>query len=280
MGESVVKLLLFRCVLPYRQIAGKESIMDYQDAKQYYGAYGTEQAYEPLDRYTAKTFGWMFAGLLLTFAIALTGYVTGLVWYVFAIPQMIWILGIAELVVVLYLSTQINKVSVGVARGLFFTYSILNGVVFSAYFLLYALPSLVVVFGATAVFFGIMAAVGYFTRADLSNLRNFLVGGLIFLLLFWVAGIFFNLERFEIAILFSCCLLHMTLRRLSPIIRPIVRIRLWRRRRQFLPLCSCIWILSICLSICCGFLAGESKESWIGYMTDKGDRRFLPHEKG
>ncbi len=200
MGESVVKLLLFRCVLPYRQIAGKESIMDYQDAKQYYGAYGTEQAYEPLDRYTAKTFGWMFAGLLLTFAIALTGYVTGLVWYVFAIPQMIWILGIAELVVVLYLSTQINKVSVGVARGLFFTYALLNGVVFSAYFLLYALPSLVVVFGATAVFFGIMAAVGYFTRADLSNLRNFLVGGLIFLLLFWVAGIFFNLERFEIAI--------------------------------------------------------------------------------
>lgn len=70
--------------------------------------------------------------------------------------------------------------------------------VFSAYFLIYALPSMVFIFGATALFFGIMAVVGYTTRADLSNLRNFLVGGLVFLLVFWVAAMFINLERFEI----------------------------------------------------------------------------------
>lgn len=128
----------------------------------------------------------------------MTAYMTGLVWYVFAIPYAVLVLGIAEVAVVLYMSARINKVSVGTARALFLTYSVLNGVVFSAYFLIYALPSMVFIFGATALFFGIMAAVGYTTRADLSNLRNFLLGGLVFLLVFWVAAMFINLERFEI----------------------------------------------------------------------------------
>lgn len=172
--------------------------MDYQNVNQYYGAYGETREYEPLNRYTAKTFGWMFAGLLVTFLIAMAGYMTGLVWYVFAVPYMVLILGIAEVAVVLYMSARIDKVSVGTARALFLTYSVLNGVVFSAYFLIYAFPSMVFIFGATALFFGIMAVVGYTTRADLSNLRNFLVGGLVFLLVFWVAAMFINLERFEI----------------------------------------------------------------------------------
>lgn len=136
--------------------------------------------------------------MLVTFLVAMTAYMTGLVWYVFAIPYAVLVLGIAEVAVVLYMSARINKVSVGTARALFLTYSVLNGVVFSAYFLIYELPSMVFIFGATALFFGIMAAVGYTTRADLSNLRNFLLGGLVFLLVFWVAAMFINLERFEI----------------------------------------------------------------------------------
>lgn len=172
--------------------------MEYQNLNQSYGAYDAAQEYEPLNRYTAKTFGWMFAGLLVTFLVAMTAYMTGLVWYVFAIPYAVLVLGIAEVAVVLYMSARINKVSVGTARALFLTYSVLNGVVFSAYFLIYELPSMVFIFGATALFFGIMAAVGYTTRADLSNLRNFLIGGLVFLLVFWVAAMFINLERFEI----------------------------------------------------------------------------------
>lgn len=172
--------------------------MDYQDLNQYNEVYRVAEEYEPLSRYTAKTFGWMAMGLLVTFLIAMTGYLSGLVWYVFAVPYAVLVLGIAELVVVIYMSSQINKVSVGTARTLFLTYAVLNGVVFSAYFLIYAFPSLVFVFGATALFFGIMAAIGYTTRADLSNLRNFLFGGLVFLLVFWVAAMFINLERFEI----------------------------------------------------------------------------------
>lgn len=172
--------------------------MDYQNMNQYYGeVYQEAREYEPLEKYTAKTFGWMFLGLMVTFLVAVTGYMTGLVWFVFAIPYMVLILGIAELGVVLFLSARITKVSVGTARTLFLVYSVLNGVVFSAYFLMYDLASLVFIFAATSLFFGIMAAVGYFAKVDLSRLRNFLVGGLVFLLVFWVAAMFINLARFE-----------------------------------------------------------------------------------
>ena len=151
---------------------------------------------ESVGRYTAKTFGWMFAGLMLTFLVAYAGYVTGAVLYVFAVPYLYLMLGIAEILVVIFLSARIQKMSVAAARVLFFTYALLNGIVFSAYFLLYSMTSLILVFGATSLFFGVMALVGYFTNADFSRLRGFLVGGLVFLLVFWILALFINLEQF------------------------------------------------------------------------------------
>lgn len=171
--------------------------MEFQDMNQYYQQAELVEEHEPIGRYTAKTFGWMFLGLLVTFLVAMTGYQTGYVWYVFTIPYAVLILGIVEIGVVIFLSARINKMSVGAARGLFLFYSVLNGIVFSAYFLIYRMPDLVLIFAATALFFGIMALVGYVVQTDLSNLRNFLVGGLIFLLVFWIAASFINLQRFE-----------------------------------------------------------------------------------
>ena len=55
--------------------------------------------------------------------------------------------------------------------------------VFSAYFLIFQLPSLILVFAATALYFGGMAVFGYFTGIDLSRMRTVLFGGLIFLII-------------------------------------------------------------------------------------------------
>lgn len=153
---------------------------------------------EPIGQYTAKTFGWMFLGLLATFIVSVAGYLTGAIVYVFMIPYAIFVLAIAEVAVVMFLSARINKMSVGAARGLFFLYAVLNGVVFSAYFLIYNVLDMVIVFAATSLFFGVMAAIGYVTKADLSKLRNFLIGGLIFLMAFWLFGMFINLAQFEL----------------------------------------------------------------------------------
>ena len=42
------------------------------------GVFSTNARYETLAEYTAKTFGWMFAGLTVTFLAALAGYASGI----------------------------------------------------------------------------------------------------------------------------------------------------------------------------------------------------------
>lgn len=174
--------------------------MEYNVRNQSYETVNASYEVEPIGLYTAKTFGWMFLGLMVTFLVSIMGYATGAILYVFAVPYWVFILGIAEIAVVLFLSARINKMSVGMARGLFLFYAVLNGVVFSAYFVLYQLIDLILIFGATSLFFGTMAVIGYVTKADLSKLRNFLIGGVVFLALFWVVGIFLDLRQFELIV--------------------------------------------------------------------------------
>ena len=65
------------------------------------------------------------------------------------------------------------------------------------YFLIYDLMSLWMVFGITALFFGVMALIGYYGNINFSALRPFMTGGLIFLFVFWLLAMFIDLSAFE-----------------------------------------------------------------------------------
>ncbi len=145
----------------------------------------------PAGRYTAKAFGWMFLGLATTFIVMLATYMTGIFTFLLSVPAMA-VLAILELITVFSLSAKIGKISVGASRLMFFFYAVLNGLAFSTYFLYFEVPALVLAFGVTAAYFGIMAAVGYFTAVDLSRLRPILLGGLVLLILFNLLGMFFG----------------------------------------------------------------------------------------
>lgn len=148
-------------------------------------------AVESVGSYTAKTFLWMFLGLLTTFVVAAVGYGSTLTLYMLAyIPYSHIVLLVAELAVVFILSARIQRLSIPAARALFFLYAVLNGIVFSAYFLIFDVTSMILVFAATAVYFGALAAYGYVTKTDLTRLRPILVGGLIFLIAFGVLSLF------------------------------------------------------------------------------------------
>ncbi len=159
------------------------------DGDQFPQQYGFDSAYTPsvtLNQYIARTFGWMFLGLMLTFAVAVGTVLSGLVFTLLASPFVLIALTVVELVVVIAFSASLLKRSVGFTRGLFFLYSVLNGVVFSLYFLMFDVVNLMAVFALTAVFFGAFALYGRFTKTDLSRLGPILIGGLIFLI---VAGL-------------------------------------------------------------------------------------------
>ncbi|WP_368378652.1 Bax inhibitor-1/YccA family protein [[Clostridium] symbiosum] len=169
--------------------------MDYGQMNQVYQAEGYGQ--ETLGRYVAKTYLWMFAGLMLTFAIAVTGYLTGAILFVFAIPYGLIVISGLELLTVFWMSARVNKMSVGAARGMFLFYAALNGIVFSAYFLVFGVVQLLLVFVATSLFFGIMAGVSLIFKIDISGIRPISVGGLIFLIIFGILSMFLNLGAME-----------------------------------------------------------------------------------
>lgn len=158
------------------------------------GQYGQQ---EQAGAYAAKTFLWMFLGLLVTFGVAVASYTANVFMFFYTMPGGYVILTVAELAVVLILSARLQKLSVGGAMALFFVYAVLNGVVFSTLFWAFDVATLILVFGVTALYFGGLALYGYFTKADLSRLRPILVGGLIFLLVAGILSLFLPLGSFE-----------------------------------------------------------------------------------
>lgn len=166
--------------------------MDYNGNGMYPGG-EYQQGYAPAEsvgQYTAKAFLWMFAGLMVTFLVALALVASGLIWQVFSVPNLHIVLLVGTLAVVIILSRRLHKMSVGAARAMFFVYAILNGITFSVYLVAYDVFSLVLVFGATALYFGGMAIFGWVAKVDLSRIRNVLVGGLIFLIVFGLLSAF------------------------------------------------------------------------------------------
>lgn len=139
--------------------------------------------------FLAKVFNWMAMGLGLTGLIAYFTASSGLARTIVGSP-LFFILIIAELGMVFYLSARISKIQAATASGLFIGYSVLNGLTLSAVFLAYTSSSIAGTFLITAGMFGAMAIYGLATKRDLSGLGSFLFMGLIGIIIASVVNIF------------------------------------------------------------------------------------------
>ncbi len=148
-------------------------------------------------RYAAKTFGWMFLGLMVTFISSIFSIYSGLLSMMLGNTFLFFALAIAEMGMVMVLSANLHKMSLASARGCFFGYAALNGVTFSVIFIAYATTDVVFTFLLTSLYFGALALFGYLTNADLTKMTPFIFGGLIFLLISNFALMFFNFAPFE-----------------------------------------------------------------------------------
>ena len=150
-------------------------------------------ASEPLNVYTAKTFGWMFLGLLVTFGTAIAFSAGGGLYYLLTMGMpAVFALAIAEIVVVMVLSARLHKLSIGAARGLFFAYAVLNGLNLSSIFLVYDFGSLILAFLVGAVYFGVMAVYGNVTNRDLTGWGPRLMMALVAMIITGFVGMLFG----------------------------------------------------------------------------------------
>ena len=93
---------------------------------------------------------------------------------------------VVELVLVIALSAAIHKMSSFVALFFFILYSVVNGLSFSAIFILYELGSVFHIFLISALMFAAMSVYGAFTKSDLTSAGRYLTMALIGLI---VAGL-------------------------------------------------------------------------------------------
>lgn len=145
-----------------------------------------------------KVFMWMFIGLLISFG---TGY------YVYNNPNMLYnifstsmyyIIIIAELLIVIFLSARIQKMNPLTAMISFVLYSIVTGLTLSIVFVMFEMSSIIYIFLITAFIFLVFALLGYFTKIDLSKYSTIFLMGLFGIIIATIVNIFLNNETFDI----------------------------------------------------------------------------------
>ena len=169
-----------------------------------------------LRAYMLKVYNYMASGVLLTGFIALlffklavvtgtSGEITGLTSFGSTIYNsgLKWVIMLAPLGVVFYMSFNIAKMTSAKAQSTFWVFAALMGASLSSIFLMYTGASITRVFFITAGTFGAMSIYGYTTKRDLTKLGSFLMMGLFGIIIASIVNIFMksSMMYFVISIL-------------------------------------------------------------------------------
>lgn len=143
----------------------------------------------------SKVFMWLFIGLLVTFGV---GYLTLLLvvnnynFASFIFGSGYWLISIIEIIIALVLGARIQNIKNSTAKVLYIAYSALTGLTFSSIFIVFQLSSIIYVFLATAIIFGLFALLGKTTNVDFSKIGIYLFMALLGIIILEVINIFWT----------------------------------------------------------------------------------------
>jgi FtsH-binding integral membrane protein len=162
---------------------------------------------EGLRAYMLKVYNLMAMGLVITGAVAYGAFAMAVQdGQLTAFGQLIyasafrWVVILAPLAAVFFLSFRIHKLSVSAAQTAFWVYAGLVGLSLSTIFLVYTGQSIVQTFFVTAAAFGALSLYGYTTRRDLTAMGSFLIMGVFGLIIAMVVNIFLQSSALQFAI--------------------------------------------------------------------------------
>ena len=170
---------------------------------------------EGLRAYMLKVYNYMATGVLLTGVVALLTFKMSVVTEGGSIVALTevgnaiylsglkWIIMLAPLGIVFYMSFGINKMSSSKAQTVFWIFAGLMGLSLSSILLVYTGLSVTRVFFITSATFGAMSIYGYTTKRDLTKFGSFLMMGLIGIIIASLVNIFLksSMMYFVISIL-------------------------------------------------------------------------------
>ena len=153
-----------------------------------------------LRAYMLRVYNYMCVALALTGAVAF--YVSTsptLLQAIYGTPLM-WVVFLAPLGMVFFLSARIHKMSAGTAQTMFWFFAALVGLSLASIFIVYTGASVARVFFITAGAFAGLSLVGYTTKRDLSGMRTFLFMGVIGLVIAMVVNMFLGSSGLQLLI--------------------------------------------------------------------------------
>jgi uncharacterized protein len=150
--------------------------------------------------YMLRIYNYMASGLALTGIVALV-----FAQYLFANPAVahspiMFVIMLAPLGLVMWLSFGINRMQASTAQALFWVYAGVMGLSMASVFLVFTGASIARVFFITAGTFAAMSLYGYTTQRDLSQFGSFLIMGLIGIIIASLVNIFIASSALQFAI--------------------------------------------------------------------------------
>jgi len=153
-----------------------------------------------LRRYMLNIYNYMASGLALTGIVAyVVGNSPALYQPIFGSPLK-WVVMLAPLAFVFFLSFRIDKVKASTAQALFWAFAAVMGLSMATVFLAFTGASIARVFFISAGTFAGMSLYGYTTRRDLSGFGSFLFMGLIGIVLASLVNMFIGSTGLQFAI--------------------------------------------------------------------------------
>lgn len=145
-----------------------------------------------LRAYMLGVYRYMAGGLGLTGLVALFTVSSPVLLQAIFGSGLHWLLFLAQIGLVLWLSLRIERLSLGAVRAIYWSYAALNGLTLtlSVLLLAYTGESVARVFFITAASFGALSIYGYTTKKDLTAFGSFLIMGLFGLILASIVNIF------------------------------------------------------------------------------------------
>lgn len=162
---------------------------------------------EGLRTYMLKVYNLMALGLAITGIAAYAafqfafqdGQLTAFGQAIYVSPLK-WVVMLAPLALVFYMSFRINSMSVSAAQTTFWVYAGLMGLSLSSIFMIYTGQSITQTFFVTAASFGALSLYGYTTKRSLSGMGSFLMMGLFGLIIASIVNIFLASSALDFAI--------------------------------------------------------------------------------
>jgi FtsH-binding integral membrane protein len=149
--------------------------------------------------YMLRIYNYMASGLALTGIVAYVFANSGYYAQVANTP-LIWVIMLAPLGLVLWLSYGIGRMQASTAQALFWVYAALMGLSMASIFLVFTGASIARVFFITAGTFAAMSIYGYTTQRDLSQFGAFLMMGLIGIIIASLVNMFLASSALQFAI--------------------------------------------------------------------------------